>query len=131
MPAVANAVSAYQASPGFAYGYVLGDAAAASAGAAARDGVGGVLDTWRQATDIFTTVIGLPAPTEVTLSLEVEAAMDAEQAPVGAARRFYNCINCYDGVAPTLATLYCTLYAVWRQGCPAGRDPGGRARWAC
>ena len=104
--AVADAVAAYQASPGFAYGYVLGGAAAAPAGAAARDGVGGVLDTWRQATDVFATVIGLPAPTEVSLSLAVAAAMDAEPAPAGAARRFYNFINCYDGVASTLATLY-------------------------
>lgn len=104
--AVADAVSAYQASPGFAYGYVLGGAAAAPAGAAAVDGVGGVLDTWRQATDIFATVIGLPAPTEVSLSLAVAAAMDAEPAPAGAARRFYNFINCYDGVASTLTTLY-------------------------
>ena len=92
----------------FSAGYVLGGALAGPAGPAATDGVSSAAHSaWGRATSLLLT--GMPVSNVVANVAAVAAGqvLDADPAPVGVGKRFYNFLNCYAPASDsTLFDLY-------------------------
>jgi hypothetical protein len=88
-------------------GYILGGALAGPAGPAATDGVGSAAESaWHLATSMTLTDVSASYPAGIAAADAAGQVLDAESAPAGVGKRFYNFLNCYGLSSSALFDLY-------------------------